>query len=437
MRRLPALCLVVLVTLLVASCNPASQPQPTDDAAAPADATEPVVVTLAYNRFLQTSFTDYPAPIDVIRTAVAEQHPNIEVQLNIVPDAMGAYRDALAVWISTEDPTIDIYGMDTPWVLEFGEAGWAEPLNEHLPTLEENFFPVGLDLFSYQGQRLGVPFWGSIGGMFYRTDLLEQYGFEPPATYDDLEEIVTTITADQPELTGFVWPGAREEALVQVWAEFFLGFGGEYFDEAGTCTINSPAGIQAVGFMVDTIESGLSPRETPGWNAEEARTRFVSGEAVFLRHNQDIVTWLDDPEQSQVAGNWGFMPNPAQPLGRPTGATGGFAFAINPYTDNLEAAIDVLAVIASEEVQKGFALAWGPVQYYEGLYKDTAVQETNPNVQLIETVLDSAAPRPPSTSYTQLSDIIQEEIHAALTGIKPVEAALNDACSRIDTLHEQ
>ncbi len=436
MRRSRILALLVLLMLLVSSCGTTSEPQPAsdtaDDAAAPAG--EPVTIVLAYNRFLETSFTDAPPPLAVIQSAVSEQYPNIDVQLNIVPDDIGGHRDALTVWMTSQDSTIDIYGMDTPWVQEFGAAGWAEPLNEHLPTLEENFVESGLDIFSYEGQRLGVPFWGSIGGMFYRTDLAAEYGFEPPESYDDLTEIAETITTEQPDLTGFVWPGARGEALVQTWVEVFLGYGGQYFDEQGTCTMNSPEGVAATSFLLSTIESGISPRETTTWNAEEARTRFVEGEAVFLRHNHDIVTWLDDPEQSDVVDAWSFMPNPAQPDGERSGATGGFAFAINPFTDTMEAAVQVMEVIASEEVQKGFALAWGPVQYYDGLYDDPEVQEANPNVEVIQDVFDSAAPRPQSTSYTQLSDILQEELHSALTGIKPVEAALDDACSRIDAL---
>lgn len=434
MGRIGRVCLLVLVVLLVAGCAGAPPASQTGADAETGGAAEPVTVTIAYNRFLQTSFGPDPAPIDVIREAVAARYPNIEVQLNLVPDNIGAHRDALAVWMTSEDPTIDIYGMDTSWVLEFGQAGWAVPLNDHLPQLEEHFAEAGLNVFSYDGQRLGVPFWGSIGGFFYRADLLEEYGFAPPETYDEVVEIAETIMAYRPELSGFVWSGAKEEALIQTWAEFLLGFGGQYFAEDGSCAVNSPEGVQAVEYMINLIETGISPRETTAWTAEEARTRFVEGEAIFLRHNHDIVTWLNDPERSNIVGKWGFMANPAQPGGQHAGATGGFAFAINPYTDSLQAAVDVLEVIASQEVQKGFAIAWGPVQYYNGLYDDPDVRKANPNVELVETVIDSAASRPPSANYTQLSEILQEELHLALTGIKPVENALNDACSRIGNL---
>jgi multiple sugar transport system substrate-binding protein len=393
-----------------------------------------VTITLAYNRFLNSSFGPGPAPIEAIKQAVTEEYPNIEIQLNLMPDSVNQMHDALAVWMTAEDPTVDIYGMDTPWVLEFGQADWAVPLNDHLPELEENFIASGLDIFSYEGQRLGIPFWGSSSGFFYRTDLLEEYGFEPPQTFDDLVNIINTIQADRPELTGLAWPGAREESLVMVWANFLYGFGGQYFDEAGSCVFNSPEGVAAVEFMTNSVNNGLAAPETTAWTAAEARTRFVEGNSIFLWHNHDLVAWLDDPERSAVAGKWDFMPSPAQPNGQSVSLTGGFAFAVNPYTDNLDEALQVMEIIGSEEVQQAFAIAWGPVQYYQGLYEDPEVLAANQNADRISVVLDYALNRPPSTNYAELSSIVQEEVHSALTSIKPAQQAMNDACARVESI---
>jgi multiple sugar transport system substrate-binding protein len=398
------------------------------------EAAAKVTITLAYNRFLNSSFGPGPAPIDAIKQVVAEKYPHLDIQLNMMPDSVNQMHDALAVWMTAEDPTVDVYGMDTPWVLEFGQAGWALPLNDHLPMLEENFITSGLDIFSYEGQRLGIPFWGSSSGLFYRTDLLEEYGFEPPQTYDEMVEIIETIQADRPELTGLAWPGAREESLVMVWADTLYGFGGQYFDEAGQCAFNSPEGLAAVEFMVESVNSGQSAPETTAWKSEEARTRFVEGNSIFLWHNHDLVTWLDDPERSAVAGKWGFMSSPAQPNGQSVSLTGGFAFAVNPHTDNLEEALQVMELIGSEDIQKAFAIAWGPVQYYQGLYEDPAVLAANQNVDRISVVLDRALNRPPSTNYAELSSIVQEELHSALTGIKPAQQAMDDACARVELI---
>lgn len=430
--------LVIIAALVLAACQPVFAPPQSSPAPVGQESDEPVIITLAYNRFLQMSFGPGPAPIDLIRSEVAKKYPNIDVRLNLMPDTINGMREALAVWIAAEDPTVDIYGMDMPWVQEFGRAGWATPLNDALPQLEEDFIANGLDVFSYEGQRLGVPFWSSVSGTFYRTDLLEAAGFEPPKTYDELVTIAQAITAasQNPELSGFVWAGIKDEQLVMTWAEMLLGFGGRYFDDAGQCAMNSPEGVEALSFMVNVIESGVSPREVPAWKADEARTRFAEGNAVFLRHNHDIVVWLDDPERSAVAGKWAVMPNPAQPNGVVANVTGGFALAANPYSDNPTEAMQVLEVIASQPVQKGFAIAWGPVQYYQGVLEDVDVQAANPNAGTIQPLLNNAVPRPPSTRYTELSSILQDELHSAITGIKPAEQALNDACQRIDALEQ-
>ncbi len=399
-----------------------------------ASALDPVTVMIGYNRFLESSFGTGAPPIEVIREAVAEAHPGIEVQLNILPDTVSGMRDAIAVWMLADDGTVDIYGMDTPWVSEFGRAGWAVDLSEEISGLEENFIASGLESFSYEGRLLGVPFWGSISGLYYRTDLLEEYGFGAPRTYDDLIEISRVIGDERPEMTLFAWPGAQQEALVMVFADFLYGFGGTYRDAGGDYAFDSPEALEALTFMKGLIDSGVSPPETIAWTGEEARRRFVDGDGLFLWHNSDLVTWLDDPERSAIAGNWDYTTTPAQPGGRAVGLIGGYAFAINPNTDTPRATRDVLSVIASEDVQRGFALAWGPVQYYEGLYDQPEVLEANPNADRITGVLENALSRPPSFQYSQLSSILQAEIHAALTDRKSPEEALRDISRRVGEL---
>jgi multiple sugar transport system substrate-binding protein len=295
---------------------------------------------------------------------LAEKYPEIDLQLNLAPDNMSQRHDAMAIWITAQDSTIDLFGMDTPWVSEFGAAEWAVPLNEHFPQIGDTIEQAGLDLFTYDGKLLAIPFWTGTNGLYYRTDLLEAAGYEPPKTWDELIEIAEAITKDDPDMTGYLWAGAKEESLTMVWSEFLYAHGGKYWDDDGACAFNSPEGAKAVEFMKSTIDTGLSPKETVSWNNDEARTRFVEGKAVFLRGPHDYITWLNNPEQSAVVDKWAFVPNPSAG-GISAGSSGGFGLAIQPYADNLEAALKVMEVIASEEVQKGCALGWGPVQYYK------------------------------------------------------------------------
>ncbi len=383
----------------------------------------PVTVTLGYNAFLESSFTDAPPPIEAIRSELAKKYPNIKLEYHIMPDDM---LNALTIWMTSYDSTVDIYGIDTPWVPQFGRGGWAVPLNDKIPGLQENFVASGLDTFSYNGDIIGIPFWGSVAGLYYRTDILEEYGFDPPETVDDIVEIATTVQADNPDLHGLLWPGQRGESLVMVYSTFLYALGGKYTDASGNYLFDSPESIKAVELMKKAVEERISPRTVTNWTQKEAKNSFAAGKGIFLWANQDIVIWLDDPERSQVAGNWDFIPFPAQPQGESVSITGGFAFSANPHSENMEETLQVLEVIAGKAVQKNFALSWGPVQYYKDLYDDPKVKEYNQNVDKLPPVLEVTKNRPPSGSYAELSGIMQEGIHGAITGTRPVGEAMRD-----------
>lgn len=392
---------------------------------------DPNRVTLGYNPFLSDSFTDAPAPIDVIKEVLAQRYPEITLEYLTMPQDM---LNQLVIWMTSQDATVDIFGIDTPWVTQFGRARWAAPLNNLIPDLDSRIAQAGLETFSHDGNWLGVPFWGSLTGLYVRTDLLEEYGFSIPTTITEMITIIETIRADRPELAGLLWPGARGDSLVMYYATLLHGYGGTYTNAAGAFLFDSPESIQAVQFMRDSITNGWSPREVQNLERREYRPRFAAGEAIFSWDNHDIIVVLDNPERSEVVGNWELIPFPAQAQGREVSITGGFAFALNPFSRKQENAARVLEVISSREVQKGFALAWGPVQSYIGLYDDPIVQQYNPNSEKLGPLVERSLNRPPSPNYAELSAIIQEELNAAITGTRPVADAMRNMQRRATAL---
>lgn len=392
---------------------------------------DPNVVTLGYNPFLSDSFTDAPPPIDVMRAELARRYPEITLEYHTMPQDM---LDSLVIWMTSEDTTVDIFGMDVPWAMQFGRANWALPLNDLLPDLDQRIAPAGLETFSWNGQWLAVPFWGSLTGLYYRTDILEDFGFATPQSVTEMVEIIRTVRAERPELAGLLWPGDRGDSLVMLYATLLHAFGGEYNDASGAYLFDSPESIQAVQFLRDTITEGLSPEAVQTWERRESRQRFISGDAIFSWDNHDIIVFLDNPERSEVAGKWDFIPFPAEAGGRSVAVTGGFGFSINPFTPRRDAAVKVMEVISSEAVQRGFALAWGPVQQYIGLYEDPEVQRYNPNSEKLGPLVEVALNRPPSENYAELSAILQEELNAAITGTRPVADALANMQRRATAL---
>jgi len=432
----PFLIVVLFISLftIAAQCGVApgmasSTPEPQE--------VEKETVTIAYNGFFEKTFGPAAPPIEAIQAEVAKKYPNIEVQLNVMPYEARPWREQYVSWFEAQDGTTDLIGVSTYWTPEFAEKGWLLPLRDKIDaSIIEKLNPSYLDAFTYEDKLIALgPWWGGIGGLYYRKDLLEQYGFEPPQTYDELVEISQTIMADNPELYGWVWPASKDQVLVNRWTEYFNGFGGQYFDESGQCTINNPEGVASLEFMINLVQDEITPLDALSWKEEESQVPFVNGKAIFLSGRQDLTFWLDDPEQSQIGEKWGLIPMPATAQGRNAGFFEGWGFGINKYSDNPEAAAKVLEVMFDFEVQKLFNLSQGPIQGHVDVYSDSEVIENNPNMPLINAIADTAVPAIPSPHYSSISTILQDELHLALIGIKPAEQALNDACQQIDAMN--
>ncbi len=385
--------LALLFVGLVVSCGPSSN----------GSSTESSTVTLGYNAYLSDSFTKAPPPIDVIRSELAKKYPEIKLEYYTMPlDLL----ETLVIWMGSKDSSVDIFGMDVPWLTQFGAAGWAKPLNTLLPNLKESIGPGGLASFTYKSSILAVPFWGGVSGLYYRKDLLDAYGLVPPASLDDLIKAIEISKKANPDIDGLLWPGAKEESLNMFYSTLLYAYGGEYTQADGSLSFTSPAALSALNFLQGSVEKGWSPQSVRNWTRMEARQYFLNGKALFHWDNHDLVTTLDNPQSSSIAGAWGLMPFPAQVGGRSVAISGGFGFALNPYSKNEAAAAKVLEVIASYEVQKGFALAWGPVQYAPGLYVDKAIN------------------RMPSPRYAELSAVMLEELNGLANGLQgPTQAA--------------
>lgn len=394
-----------------------------------------VTISLAYNEYILKSFTEgVPAPFENIKALVKAKYPEIELDLIVMPCEVGPMHDMYAIWFTAEDSTVDIMGIAGIWTAELGKAGWIKPLNDLMtPEMKESLLDALLDVHTYEGKRLGIPFWGGTGCLFYRSDLLEEYGFDPPETYDDLVTIAEKILPDHPELSGYTWPAMKDQVLVNGWVEYLTGFGGTFFDEEGKCAVNSPEGVAALEYTANLIKSGISPEEVTSWKEEDARLRFLSGKAIFHRGRISMARYLlPDGPGSAIWDKWGVIPNPAQPGGKHTGFYEGWAYGISAFSDNPEEAWKVLETIAGYGVQKGYALAHGPCQPHKDTYTDPDVLEAHPYMEFMEPILQSAAPPIPTLHYAEMSVILQEELHSAITGIKTPKKALDDACARID-----
>src|SRR5690606_15713227 len=220
--------------------------------------------------------------------------------------------------------------------------------------------------------------------------------------------------------------------LVTSFLEQLGGFGGTILAPDGTVAVDSPAAIAALELMLDGLARGVVPRAVLSYHEEEARLAFQNGRAVFMRNWPYAYAILDDPAQSKVAGKVAVAPMPAEPGGQPTAALGGAQRAINANARHPDVAYQLIAYLTAPAQQRERAEVVGQYPTRPALYDDPALSSyLRVPAAEVRRIIEAAEPRPPIPVYTELSELLQVELHRALTGQKPAAEALHHAAAGI------
>jgi multiple sugar transport system substrate-binding protein len=229
--------------------------------------------------------------------------------------------------------------------------------------------------------------------------------------------------------------GARYEGLITVFVEYLGGFGGEIMDDSMNVRVDAPEAVRALTFMRDQITRWkIAPNDVLTWHEEETRFAFQNGRAVFMRNWPYAYSSMADSAQSRVAGKYAVSPMPAAPAGHPTAALGGAQLAINRWTEHPDAAFALVAFITAPEQQLERAVMIGEFPTRRAVYDEPSLRAALAiPADDARRAVESATPRPVTPLYTQLSEILQIELHRALAGQVTPEAALAAAARKMNS----
>jgi ABC-type glycerol-3-phosphate transport system substrate-binding protein len=358
------------------------------------------------------------------------EQAEIQVQMRPTPDAADLRHQLYVQWLNARATDPDILQVDAIWTPEFAAAGWILPLDRYASDTAD-FFPVTIDANRWQGELFAMPWFVDVGMLYWRTDLFDR----APTTWDALERAVRRATADGSPRYGLVWQGARYEGLVTVFLEYLGGFGGRILD-GGRVTVAEEPGVRALTRMRDQIHrSGVVPGRVLTWHEEEPRFAFQNGEAAMMRNWPYAAGPMQDTAESRVAGRFAVAPMPAGQGGRPTAAFGGAQLAINAFSPEAEAAWLVIEYLTRPEQMLERAQVVGQFPTRTAVYDDPALAEALeiPPAQA-RRIIEAAVPRPVTPVYTQLSEILQIQLHRALSRQAEPAAALARAAAEMQQL---
>ena len=360
-----------------------------------------------------------------------KENPDVKVKDETLPASTDEQHQFYAINLEGKSSDFDVLSMDVIWVPEFARAGWLRDISHLLPETERaEFFPGPIQAVTYNSRVYAIPWYIDAGLLYYRKDLLRNYGFSPPKTWQELVSTAQYITAREKDLYGFIWQGKQYEGLVCNVLEYFWSNGGDVVRD-GKSVINSPQNIESLKFMQELIvKYKITPPLVTTAIEEPTRHIFGNGRALFMR-NWPYAWNIFERDGSPVKGKVGVTTLPSFPNKDSASTLGWWQLGINKYSKNPEAAERLIRFLTSPEPQKILALTVGYKPTRKSLYKDKDLIREQPFIAGLYDVFMKARPRPVTPYYMMITQVMQPEFSAALTGIKTPEEALASAHKQI------
>ena len=247
---------------------------------------QPVTIT-----FLDPESQGVPGDHRMISDVLQEFTRETGIRVNDLPtpEDNGSKLDLAMDLLRSGATSPDVYGVDTIWAGTMGEY-----LIDLQPYFASEISSEDRDLieaYMVRGKLVAMPYNPNVQVLFYRTDLLAEYGFKtPPRTWDELEEMSVRIQAGErakgkKDFWGFVWSGAITSESEQLTCEGLdwqvAEGGGQIIEPDGKISVNNASVIHAWERAAHWV-GWISPPSVVSYTAMDAEDKFwVSGTAAF------------------------------------------------------------------------------------------------------------------------------------------------------------
>ena len=348
-------------------------------------------------------------------------------------DASATLQQYQQYW-AAKSSDVDVYQIDVIW------QGIVAPHSVDLKKYYKDdevkaYFPRIIENNTVKGKLVSIPWFTDAGVLYYRTDLLEKYGYkEPPKTWEELDEMAKKIQdgerkAGKPDFQGFVFQGKASESVTCNAIEWVYSYGGGVIIEPDKkVTINNPNAIKALQTAKSWVGT-ISPAGVVTYGEEEARNVGQAGNAAFMRNWPYAYALGQDPK-SAVAGKFDVTVLPkGGDNGKNAACLGGWNLMVSTYSKAPDVAADLVKYLDSSDTQKQRAVELSLLPTLPALYADPDVLAKAPWFKNMLDVLQNAIARPSTVTgadYNQISTAFFQSVNKVLSGGQSAQDAVKD-----------
>jgi multiple sugar transport system substrate-binding protein len=261
-----------------------------------------------------------------------------------------------------------------------------DPKYKDLTVPADNFYPALQDMnMKYNGKIIGYPFSSQTMFLWYRKDLFQnpvekdnfkkKYGYDLPlpdennllnwTQYQNIVEFFTRKKGENlagekldKDFFGTTLQLKRHPSSFYEFTNYVYSFGGKFYDDNGTPTVNSEANVKALEYYLGLKK--FSPDGVTQFTWDDALAQMQQGLIATTIMWSDAPSALYDTKQSKVVDKIGYTLVPMQEgINKKVSVFGGWAFMINSKTKYSDEAYKFIQWACSPEVQLKWAKKGG------------------------------------------------------------------------------
>lgn len=229
--------------------------------------------------------SEYAAEAEKLAKSYTEVVPNVEIEYQSIPWANRYETFSVAV-ASGDGPDVSTGGGYQQH--QFAATDNILPVNDIIDEWEaegklDDFMDGMVEFFQdSEGNQLGIPFNIDPRGIFYRKDLFEEKGIEPPKTWDELYSAIEQFTDSGNEMYGLVYPASDSNANVSFVSWLVSNGGGVWKEDGATPDWTSAQNQETLDFIASIRDAGYFPEGMASYEQADSQRMFLQGKAAMV-----------------------------------------------------------------------------------------------------------------------------------------------------------
>ena len=219
-----------------------------------------------------------PPQLAILEEIIDEYHEiNPDVFVDVVTGTPATRGGRIATFLAA-GADAGIFEIEAAFSNDWADAGFLLNLDgifEDIGGMDEY---VPGSYFTHDDTVYALPYATSVYGLWYRTDLFEEAGLEPPTNYEELLAAAEALTDPAAGIYGIAIPGSTN-ASVNFFSTFLWQNCQDFFTPEGELTFDSPEALEAIEKWVALTE--YAPPGFENWSFGDQITAYITGSAAM------------------------------------------------------------------------------------------------------------------------------------------------------------